>query len=304
MALDLDRDGCITARDAELARAHRLRFAVDFQLAPGVSVELKGPEWLAHAADVLAEEILAGRGDVPGLPVARLLERRTTALRRLLDEGWDGLVRRADRFDQLKKALRDMPVKSPEGRWRVYVPARTQGGEAAARRGRRAVAGGGAAAEAPRAPRTGSTLMREPGMLVPAAPVHRPGRPLRADVRLGQLLQRAGRPGLRPQRARAGHAREPALRSSSTTGRFPTRTSATTCRAPSRRSCPGWRWSSTRCAGPAAAQARGPRGGEGAGDSVPHRSSRHARAGCRATRTTPRGPTPRTCPPSTATAAG
>ncbi len=83
MALDLDRDGCITARDAELARAHQVRFAVDFQLAPGVSVELKSPERLAHAADVLAEEILEGRGDMPGLPVARLLERRTAALRRL-----------------------------------------------------------------------------------------------------------------------------------------------------------------------------------------------------------------------------
>jgi hypothetical protein len=44
MALDLDRDGCITARDAEKARASNLRFAVDFLLGPGVSVELASPE--------------------------------------------------------------------------------------------------------------------------------------------------------------------------------------------------------------------------------------------------------------------
>lgn len=123
MALDLDGDGCITARDAERARAINLRFAVDFQLAPGVSVELASPERLAHAADVLAEEILGGRGDVHGLPVERMLERRTVVLRRLIDRGWDGLVRRADRFEQLNEALADMRVKSPDGRWRLYVPA-------------------------------------------------------------------------------------------------------------------------------------------------------------------------------------
>ncbi|MDY7226273.1 trehalase family glycosidase [Hyalangium rubrum] len=123
MALDLDRDGCITARDAERARASNLRFAVDIQLGPGVRLELAGPERLAHAADVLAEEILEGRGDVPGLPVARMLERRTVALRRLVDQSWGGLVRRSDRIDSLKEALRVMPVQSPDGRQRVYVPA-------------------------------------------------------------------------------------------------------------------------------------------------------------------------------------
>jgi len=126
MALDLDRDGCITARDAEKARASNLRFAVDFLLGPGVSVELASPERLAHAADVLAEEILEGRGDLPGLPVARMLERRTEALRRLIDQGWEGLVRRADRFDRLNEALAEMRVKSPDGRWRLYVPVKDQ----------------------------------------------------------------------------------------------------------------------------------------------------------------------------------
>lgn len=123
MALDLDRDGCITARDAELARASNLRFAVDFMLGPGVSVEVASPERLAHVADVLAEEILEGRGDLPGLPVARMLERRTVALRRLIDRGWDGLVRRSDRVEDLLEALRVMPVQSKDGRKRVYVPA-------------------------------------------------------------------------------------------------------------------------------------------------------------------------------------
>jgi alpha,alpha-trehalase len=123
MALDLDRDGCITAKDAELARASNLRFAVDFMLGPGVSMALASPERLAHAADVLAEEIHAGRGDVPGLPVARMLERRTVVLRRLIDQGWDGLVRRSDRVEDLLEALRVMPVQGKDGRRRVYVPA-------------------------------------------------------------------------------------------------------------------------------------------------------------------------------------
>lgn len=124
MALDLDGDGCITARDAERARESGVRFAVDIQLGPGVRLELADPERLAHVADVLAEEILEGRGDLPGLPVARMLERRTQTLRRLIDQGWDGLVRRADRIDDLKEALRVMPVQSPDGRQRVFVPAR------------------------------------------------------------------------------------------------------------------------------------------------------------------------------------
>jgi alpha,alpha-trehalase len=122
MALDLDGDGCITARDAERARASNLRFAVDIQLGPGVRLELADPERLAHVADVLAEEILEGRGDLPGLPVARILERRTVTLRRLIDQSWDGLVRRSDRIEDLKQALRVMPVQSPDGRQRVFVP--------------------------------------------------------------------------------------------------------------------------------------------------------------------------------------
>jgi alpha,alpha-trehalase len=124
MALDLDRDGCLTVRDAERASASNLRFAVDFLLGPGVSMALVGPERLAHAADVLAEEILEGRGEVPGLPVARMLERRTVALRRLIDQGWEGLVRSTSHLDRLNEALADMRVKSPDGRWRLYVPAK------------------------------------------------------------------------------------------------------------------------------------------------------------------------------------
>jgi alpha,alpha-trehalase len=175
MALDLDRDGCITARDAELARAHPLRFAVDFQLGPGVSVELKGPERLAHAADVLAEELLEGRGDLPGLPVARLLERRTVALRQLIERNWDGLVRRADRFEQLNEALRDMRVKSPDGRWRLYVPARDA---AAVKRLRAQAARHGwevRPLHEPREQADWQRLMREPGMAYLPRPYIVPG---------------------------------------------------------------------------------------------------------------------------------
>lgn len=124
MVLDLDRDGRLTQRDAGLARDAGLRFAVDLELGPGVRLELAGPERLSHVADILAEVILEGRGDAPGLPVERLLEPRTTSLRRLLDQGWDGLVRRSDRAVDLKKAAQVMPVKDPEGRARVYVPVR------------------------------------------------------------------------------------------------------------------------------------------------------------------------------------
>jgi len=175
MALDLDGDGCITARDAERARASNLRFAVDFPLGPGVSVELAGPERLAHAADVLAEEILEGRGDMPGLPMARILERRTAALRRLIDEGWEGLVRRADRFDQLNEALRDMRVKSPDGRWRLYVPAKDP---SAVRRLRAQAARHGWEVVPLREPRDQADwqrLMREPGMAYVPQPYIVPG---------------------------------------------------------------------------------------------------------------------------------
>jgi alpha,alpha-trehalase len=175
MALDLDRDGCLTARDAEQARASQLRFAVDFPLGPGVSVELEGPERLAHVADVLAEEILAGRGDMPGLPVARMLERRTVALRTLIDEGWNGLVRRADRFEQLNEALAGMRVKSPDGRWRLYVPASEKQAlrklrPQAARHGWEVVA-----LSKPATQEDWQRLMREPGMAYLPRPYIVPG---------------------------------------------------------------------------------------------------------------------------------
>ncbi len=175
MALDLDRDGCITARDAERARAINLRFGVDFLLGPGVSLELTSPERLAHVADVLAEEILEGRGDVPGLPVARMLERRTVALRRLIDQGWDGLVRQSDKFEQLNEALRDMRVKSPDGRWRLYVPASDKQAlkklrPQAARHGWEVVA-----LREPREQADWQRLMREPGMAYLPRPYIVPG---------------------------------------------------------------------------------------------------------------------------------
>jgi alpha,alpha-trehalase len=174
-ALDLDGDGRLTARDAEQARARNLRFAVDLQLGPGVRIELAGAERLAHAADVLAEEILEGRGDVPGLPVDRLLERRTVTLRRLLERGWDGLVRRSNGAKELVEAARVMPVKSPDGRARVYVPARD--GKALERlraEGRRH----GLEVVALRRPREAADwreLMQKPGMLYLPRPYIVPG---------------------------------------------------------------------------------------------------------------------------------
>lgn len=122
--LDLDGDGRLTERDAEAARGFQQRFALELQLAPGVRLELTGAERLAHVADVLAEAILENRGDEPGLPLARLLEPRTTVLRNLINRGWDPLVRRADRVEDLKAALQVMPHESQDGRLRVYVPAR------------------------------------------------------------------------------------------------------------------------------------------------------------------------------------
>lgn len=175
MALDLDRDGCITARDARQARASNVHFGVEFLLAPGVSVELTSPERIAHVADVLAEEILEGRGDVPGLPVARMLERRTVALRRLIDQGWDGLVRQADRFDQLDEALSGMKVKRTDGKWRLYVPASDKQAlkklrPQAARHGWEVVA-----LSPPHAQADWQRLMREPGMAYLPKPYIVPG---------------------------------------------------------------------------------------------------------------------------------
>ncbi|HEX8437352.1 MAG TPA: trehalase, partial [Archangium sp.] len=175
-ALDLDGDGRLTARDAERARELGLRFAVDLELGPGVRLELAGAERLSHAADVLAEEILEGRGDAPGLPVERMLVSRTDALRRLLDQGWDGLVRRSDRAEDLKKALQVMPVKDPEGRQRVYVPARDR--KALKRLRAEARRSGGlemVPLQKPRGAGDWEALMRQPGMLYLPRPYIVPG---------------------------------------------------------------------------------------------------------------------------------
>lgn len=175
-ALDLDGDGRLTERDAARAREAGLRFAVDLELGPGVRLELAGAERLAHAADVLAEEILAGRGEAPGLPVERLLEGRTTSLRRLIDQGWEGLVRRSDRAEDLKRALAVMPVKDPEGTPRVYVPARDRGALKRLRaQGRRAGGLEVVPLHRPREAQDWSALMRQPGMLYLPRPYIVPG---------------------------------------------------------------------------------------------------------------------------------
>jgi alpha,alpha-trehalase len=176
MALDLDGDGRLTDHDAGRARESGLRFAVDLELGPGARLELAGAERLSHAADILAEEILEGRGEDPGLPVERMLEPRTDTLRRLIDRGWEGLVRRSDRAEDLKKALQVMPVKDPEGRQRVYVPARDRKAlkklRADARRsGDLEVV----PLQKPRDARDWETLMRQPGMLYLPRPYIVPG---------------------------------------------------------------------------------------------------------------------------------
>ncbi|HEX8819001.1 MAG TPA: trehalase family glycosidase, partial [Archangium sp.] len=175
-ALDLDGDGRLTDRDAERARESGLRFAVDLELAPGVRLELAGAERLAHAADVLAEEILEGRGEALGLPVERMLASRTSTLRRLIDQGWDGLVRRSDRAGELKKALAVMPVKDPQGRQRVYVPARDRKAlkklRAEARRSGDLEL---VPLQRPRASEDWNALMRAPGMLYLPRPYIVPG---------------------------------------------------------------------------------------------------------------------------------
>jgi alpha,alpha-trehalase len=175
-ALDLDGDGRLTARDAERAKERGMRFAVDLELAPGARLELAGAERLSHAADVLAEEILDGRGDDPGLPVERMLASRTTTLRRLIDQGWDGLVRRSDRGADLKKALAVMPVKGADGRQRVYVPARDRKALKKLRaEARRSGDLEMVPLQRPRTSEDWNVLMREPGMLYLPRPYIVPG---------------------------------------------------------------------------------------------------------------------------------
>ncbi|HLL52353.1 MAG TPA: hypothetical protein VK447_02345, partial [Myxococcaceae bacterium] len=91
-ALDLDGDGRLTGRDEERARSGARAFTVELPLESGVTLRLSGAERLAHAADVLAEEVLGGRGDSASLPLDRLLQPRTRIMREMLDRGWDGLV--------------------------------------------------------------------------------------------------------------------------------------------------------------------------------------------------------------------
>ncbi len=176
MTLDLDGDGRLTDRDAERARESGQRFAVELVLGPGARLELAGAERLAHAADVLSEELIAGRGDEPGLPVERMLAPRTETLRRLIDQGWDGLVRRSDRAEELKKALAVMPVKDPEGKLRVYVPARDR--KALKKLRAEARRSGGlemVPLQKPRGPEDWQALMRAPGMLYLPRPYIVPG---------------------------------------------------------------------------------------------------------------------------------
>ncbi|PTL81052.1 trehalase [Vitiosangium sp. GDMCC 1.1324] len=176
MALDLDGDGRLTERDAGRAREGGLRFAVDLEISPGVRLELAGAERLSHAADVLAEEILESRGDEPGLPVERMLDTRTSALRRLIDRGWDTLVRRSNRAEDLKKALQVMPVKDPEGRQRVYVPARDRKALKKLRAESRRVGGLDVVPlQKPREASDWTALMRAPGMLYLPRPYIVPG---------------------------------------------------------------------------------------------------------------------------------
>jgi alpha,alpha-trehalase len=174
--LDLDGDGRLTARDAERARELGLRFAVDLELGPGMRIELAGPERLAHAADVLAEKLLAGQGDEPGLPIEQLLAPRTTAMRRLIDQGWDGLVRRSDRAAELLKALSVMPVKSTEGLPRAYVPARDRKALKKLRAEARRTGGMEVVPlHKPRGHEDWRELMRRPGMLYLPRPYLVPG---------------------------------------------------------------------------------------------------------------------------------
>ncbi|HYO54948.1 trehalase family glycosidase, partial [Archangium sp.] len=169
-------DGRLTDRDAGRARESGLHFAVELELSPGVRLELAGAERLSHAADILAEEILEGRGEAPGLPVQRMLEPRTDTLRRLIDRGWEGLVRRSDRAKDLKKALQVMPVKDPEGKQRVYVPARDR--KALKKLRAEARRSGGlelVPLQKPRGAGDWNTLMRQPGMLYLPNPYIVPG---------------------------------------------------------------------------------------------------------------------------------
>lgn len=176
MALDLDGDGRLTERDAARARESGLRFAVDLELGPGLRLELAGAERLSHAADVLAGEVQAGRGDEPGLPVERMLESRTRALRQLIDEGWNGLVRRSDRAAELKKALEVMPVKDPEGRLRVYVPVRDRKALKKLRAEARRSSGlEMVPLQKPREAADWTALIRQPGMLYLPRPYLVPG---------------------------------------------------------------------------------------------------------------------------------
>lgn len=175
-ALDLDGDGRLTRRDEERARSSPQGFAVAFELLPGVRLELSGAERLAHAADVLAEEVLAGRGDHSSLPLQRMLEPRTRILRALLDRGWDGLVRRSDRVEDLEKALQVMPVQSPDGRKRVYVPAEDRAALRKLRaQARRAGGMDVVPFELPRDTEGWRRLATEPGMLYLPRPYVVPG---------------------------------------------------------------------------------------------------------------------------------
>jgi len=122
-ALDFDGDGRLTSRDAQHARQNQLRFEVNLPVGPGLHLALTTAERLAHAAEVLGQLILDGQGDLPGLPTERLLEGRVQALRTLLNQSWEGLVRRSDRIADLERALQAMPVQSADGKRRVYVPA-------------------------------------------------------------------------------------------------------------------------------------------------------------------------------------
>jgi alpha,alpha-trehalase len=80
-----------------------------------------GVEQISQLATAAADHVRAGRG-AEWFRAPELMRPRSQALASEVSRNWDRFQRRYDSVEALLPALAKLPVASPDGKWRIYVP--------------------------------------------------------------------------------------------------------------------------------------------------------------------------------------